>query len=129
MTSRVDSFWDFYRARKEEDKNDPIVLEVKKDFITQGKYERKALNSPTQGTGIIILKKSMTKYFRWIVDNGYFGIVLLCNLIHDEAVSEYPKTMTEVPEIMKNFMEETAAEYCKALPIPAEYNIAEHWVH
>jgi DNA polymerase I-like protein with 3'-5' exonuclease and polymerase domains len=34
-----------------------------------------SLNSPTQGSGIVILKIAMTNFFKWIVEKGYFGKV------------------------------------------------------
>ena len=93
------------------------------------KWARMVLNSPTQGTGIIILKDAMRSFFEWIVKNGYFGKVLLCDLVHDECVAEYPKELTEVPTILKSIMEESAAKFCKHLPIPAAPEVSDHWVH
>jgi DNA polymerase I-like protein with 3'-5' exonuclease and polymerase domains len=88
-----------------------------------------ALNSPTQGSGIIILKEAMNNFFRWIVKEGLFGKVLICDLVHDEAVIEYPETMPEVSEILKKFMEEASAKFCKKLPIPAVPEVGDHWIH
>ena len=93
------------------------------------KWSRMVLNSPTQGTGIIILKDAMSSFFKWIVENGYFGKVLICDLVHDECVAEYPKELVEVPQILKNIMEESAAKFCKHLPIPAAPEVSDHWVH
>ena len=71
----------------------------------------------------------MTQFFNWIVDNNLFNIVLICNLVHDEAVIEYPETMPEVSKILKEFMEKSAAVFCTSLPIPAEASVGDHWVH
>lgn len=80
-------------------------------------------------TGIIILKHAMTDFFNWILKQELFNIVLLCDLVHDEAVIEYPKKMTEVADILKKCMEDAAAIYCKSLPIPAQYAVGDHWIH
>ena len=87
------------------------------------------LNSPTQGSGIIILKYAMTLFFRWIVDNNYFNIILICNLVHDEAVIEYPKTMPFIADKLKFYMEVGSDYFCKKLPIPTEASIGYHWIH
>lgn len=80
-------------------------------------------------SGIIILKDAMANFFRWIVKNGYFGIIKICDLVHDEAVIEYPETMPEVANILKQFMEEASAKFCKKLPIPAVPEVGNHWIH
>lgn len=93
------------------------------------KWSRMVLNSCTQGTGIIILKDAMTSFFKWIVSNGYFGKVLLCDLVHDECVAEYPKELEDTPQILKRIMEESAAKFCKKLPIPAAPEVGTCWIH
>lgn len=89
-----------------------------------------ALNAPTQGTGIAILKLSMTLFFKWLCKEGYFGKVLLCNLVHDEAVIEYPKELKDivVPKL-KDYMEKGASVLCKKLPIPCVPETGDHWIH
>jgi DNA polymerase I-like protein with 3'-5' exonuclease and polymerase domains len=59
-----------------------------------------------------------------------FGKVLLCDLIHDEAVVEYPKELKDivVPKL-KECMESSAAALCKKLPIPAKPETGDHWIH
>lgn len=74
-------------------------------------------------------KCAVTQIFNWIVDNGYFGKILCCALIHDETDWEYPKEIEEFPNIVKSYMEEAAATYCKSLPIPAEASVGNHWIH
>jgi DNA polymerase I-like protein with 3'-5' exonuclease and polymerase domains len=121
-------FWDIYRALKIEDPTNPLIQKVSTHFKAASKWDRMALNAPTQGTGIIILKYAITKFFRWIVDNNYFNIVLLCNLVHDEVVIEYPKGL-EVDKVLKQYMEKSAELFCKSLPIPAEASTGNHWIH
>jgi len=99
------------------------------DKSIAAKWDRKALNSVTQGTGAIILKDSQIEVFHWVVEHGYFGKILLCNLTHDEANWEFPKEVEEFPKILEDLMEKSAAKYCKSLPIPAVAEVGEYWKH
>ena len=88
-----------------------------------------ALNSPTQGSGSVILKIAMTNFFNWIVDNGYFNVVEIAALVHDESNIIYPENLVEVPIIQKKCMEDAAALICTKLPIPADAEVADCWKH
>ena len=74
-------------------------------------------------------KVAVTNIFNWIVDNGYFGKIHCCVLVHDETNWDYPKEVTIFPSIVQKYMEEAAAQFCKSLPIPAEPAIGDHWIH
>lgn len=122
-------FWEDYR-NNHKGTGDSIALEVKTHFQAASKWDRKALNSVTQGTGAIILKDSQIDLFNWVVDNGYFGKIRLCNLTHDEANWEFPKELEDTfPKFLQDTMEKSAYKYCKALPIPAEASVGECWIH
>lgn len=121
-------FWDEYKSIHKPNK-DVVYEEVKKHFQEVSKWDRKALNSVTQGLGAIILKESQISIFNWVVDNKYFSKCRLANLTHDEANWEFPKELIKFPEIVKSKMEEAASKYCKSLPIPADTEISDHWVH
>lgn len=104
--------------------------ELKEHNMAGSKWARMALNSPTQGTGIIILKFAMCKFFQWIVENNLFEIVRICDLVHDEAVIEFPKEMKDiVPNKLKECMEFASSVFCKKLPIPAVPETGDHWIH
>lgn len=121
-------FWDEYRTVHKPAK-DNVYIEVKKHFQEVSKYDRKALNSVTQGTGAIILKDSQIAIFHYVVQNGFFGKCRLANLTHDECNWEFPENYSEFPKIIENFMEQSAAKYCKAVPIPAVAEVNSYWVH
>jgi DNA polymerase I-like protein with 3'-5' exonuclease and polymerase domains len=121
-------FWDDYREHHK-GTGDSIAQEVSMHFKAASKWDRLALNSVTQGSGIVILKIAMTNYFNWIVDNNYFGKIELAALVHDEADIIYPKEIEEAPKKLKQCMEEAAALICTKLPIPAEADIGDHWIH
>lgn len=122
-------FWDKYKACHK-GTGDAVALEVKQHFQAASKWDRMALNGPTQGGGAIVLKDAMIDWFNWVVDNGYFGKILLVNLTHDECNSEFPEELKDVyPKIVESIMEKSAAKYYHKLPIPAIAEIGNHWIH
>lgn len=121
-------FWEEYR-NCHKGTGDSIALEVRQHFQAAGKYDRLARNSVTQGTGAIIMKTAMTWLFEWIVTNGYFDVIHICASVHDEICCDYPKEVECFPKILESTMERAAAKYCKSLPIPAEAEVSDHWVH
>lgn len=121
-------FWEDYRLHHK-GTGDEIAVMVRNHFQAASKYDRYALNSPTQGTGAIIMKDAITSLFNWIVDNNLFGKVKLCVVVHDEINCEYPKELTYFPQILASLMSTSAAKYCKSLPIPAESTVEKYWVH
>lgn len=123
-------FWNTYREAKTEGSDPELVFRVKTHFKAASKYDRMARNSPCQGTAAIILKDSQIKVFNWVVDNGFFNKVLLVNLTHDEANWECPENLKDFfPDFLRRTMEESAAKYCKSLPIPASEEVHHCWVH
>ena len=125
--SFTQEFWENYRA-KHKGTGDAIAMEVREHFQAASKWDRMALNAPTQNTGIVILKDSITTFFNYIVDNNLFGVVKIVALVHDEANIEYPKDLN-MDVILKQCMENSAAKYCKSLPIPAEASVGTFWIH
>ena len=125
--SFTQEFWEEYRTRHK-DTGDAIALSVREHFQAASKWDRMALNSPTQGTGIVILKSAMTDFFNYIVDNGLFNRVKIVALVHDEANIEYPINLS-MDVVLKECMEKAAAKFCKSLPIPAEAAVGDHWIH
>ena len=130
-------YWeDFKKWREIEDlpeyiyKREYSPAERKEHEGAAAKWDRMALNAPTQGSGIAILKLSMTLFFKWLCKEGLFNKVLLCNLIHDEAVIEYPEELKDfvVPKLQE-YMEKGASVLCKKLPIPCVPETGYHWIH
>ena len=121
-------FWDEYRA-KHKGTGDYIEKEVSMHFKVASKYDRLALNSVTQGSGIVILKIAMKNFFDWIVDNKHFKDVEIAALVHDEANVIYKESISDTPAVLQKCMEDAAALVCTKLPIPAEASISDHWIH
>lgn len=126
--SFTQEFWEDYRTNHK-GTGDYIAQEVSMHFKAASKWDRLALNSVTQGSGSVILKIAITNFFNWIVDNNLFKQVEISALVHDEANIIYKKELSEVPNKLKECMEEAASLICTKLPIPAEAEISDHWVH
>ena len=130
-------YWEDWKKWKEiEDLPEEIRIreyskeELKEHNMAGSKWSRMALNSPTQGCGIIILKLAMIKFFKWIIESNLFEVVRICDLVHDEAVIEFPKDMKDiVPNKLKECMEFSSSVFCKKLPIPAVPETGDHWIH
>ena len=125
----TEEFWEEYRT-KHKGTGDRVAQEVREHFQAASKWDRMALNSVTQGSGIVILKLAMTNFFRWIVEQGYFGKVELAALVHDESNVIFPKELKDVvPQMQQKCMEEAASLVCTKLPIPAKPDVATYWKH
>lgn len=128
QASFTSDFWENYR-NYHKGTDSSIAKQVKMHFKAASKYDRLARNSPAQGTSAIMTKNAVTDIFNWIVDNGYFGIIKCCALVHDETCWEYPKEIDYFPKIVKTFMEKSASKYCKSIEIPAEESVGLYWIH
>jgi DNA polymerase I-like protein with 3'-5' exonuclease and polymerase domains len=133
-------YWNDYREVKAEYlevlKTNPkapkpkIMTELSKHFAAASKWDRYALNAPTQGGGAVCLKVASKMLFDWIVDNGYFNKVLLVNLTHDEINSEFPVELKDVyPKIVEDTMAKAGAMFYHKLPLPAVAECGDHWIH
>jgi len=80
--SFTSAFWEEYKQHK--GTGDYVEQQVKQHFKAASKWSRMARNAPTQGTCAVMLKSSQIDTFNWVVDNGYFGKVRLCALVHDK---------------------------------------------
>lgn len=122
--------WGQLYASEHKGTGDAVEQEVKRHFKAASKWDRMALNAPTQGSGSVILKIAITNFFNWLVDSEYFGKVELSALVHDEANVIYPKELHDiVPAKLKECMESAAALVCTKLPIPAVPEVAGFWRH
>ena len=104
--------------------------EIREHNMAASKWDRMSLNSPTQGTGACIVKLAAYKFFKWILQNNLFNKVLLCNMVHDEIVIEFPENIKEeAVNALTKAMETSASVFCKKLPIPAEAEVGLGWIH
>ena len=104
--------------------------ELREHNMAASKWDRMSLNSPTQGTGACIVKMAACKFFKWILQHNLFDKVLLCNMVHDEIVIEFPQELKEeTVNALTTAMESSAAVFCKKLPIPADAEVGLGWIH
>lgn len=76
--------WKAFEDTPEEIRNYEYTKdEIREHDMAAAKHDRLSLNSPTQGTGAEIIKLSLILLGRWILKNGYFGIVKICDVVHD----------------------------------------------
>ena len=62
------------------------------------------------------------------MDNNYFGVVKIVNLVHDEIVVECPEEIVDdVKPKVKQFMEEGANKFMRRIPMIADPEISNHW--
>lgn len=122
-------FWDNYKTYHK-GTGDKVALQVKQHFKEASKWDRLALNIPTQAGGAVVLKTAVINLFNWIIDNGYFNKILLVNFTHDEINSEFPKELKDsYPKLVAQIMKDAAAIYYHKLPIPAEAEVDTCWRH
>lgn len=126
--SFTEQFWEEYR-QYHKGTNDEIAQMVSRHFKVASKWDRMALNGPTQGTGACILKDSVTQLFNWVIQNGLFKKIKFCAFVHDEICVEFPEELKEFPKMLEKLMQESAAKFCKSLPIPAEASMGKYWIH
>lgn len=60
-----------------------MAMLVSSQWRIASKWDRLALNIPTQGGGAVVLKTAANEWFKWVIEHGYFGKILLVNLTHD----------------------------------------------
>ena len=122
-------FWDDYKANHK-GTGDYVAMMVRNHFQVGSFWDRMALNGPTQGGGAVLLKDAVIHLFNWIIDNNYFGKILLVNLTHDEINSEFPEELKDIyPKIVADFMAQAGAKYYHKLPIPASPEVGKFWIH
>lgn len=128
--SYTSDFWKDYK-QYHKGTNDSICREVKQHFQAKSKWcDRMSLNLPTQGGGAVVLKEAAIALYKWVIDHGYWGKILFVNFTHDEINSEFPEELKDIyPKIVSDIMQKAAAKYYHKLPIPAEAEVSDHWVH
>lgn len=122
-------FWDEYKLYHK-GTGDMIAKQVSKHFKEGSKWDRLALNAPTQGTGATCIKLAAIRMYKWVLENNYFNKCKLSALVHDEMVWEFPETLKDTfPAKLEQTMLEAAGEFCKKVPVPAEASVGKYWIH
>ena len=92
--------------------------------------QRLAQNYPIQGQSAETIKIAAILVFDYIVENNYFNIFKLIDLVHDEILAEFPKEkLEEFSKVILNAMEKSGSYYCKTIPLKASGDSGDYWIH
>ena len=129
-------FWAKYRTLKAANPSDPLVEEVRHYFKRKSASERQSINYPIQSRGSAIFKIAAVNLFKWVVDNGLFGIVKFCIPAHDEFNIEAPEDIAEeVAAKLHECMVKAGRFICRIVPLEAEVSrlkdgtLPTYWIH
>lgn len=129
-------FWDKYRRLKATNPSDPLIEEVRHYFKRKSASERQSINYPIQSRGSAIFKIAAVNLFKWVVDNGLFGVVKFCIPAHDEFNIEAPDEIAEeVANKLHECMVKAGKFICRIVPLEAEVSrlkdgsLPTYWVH
>lgn len=96
----------------------------------QNHFHKLACNYPIQGQSAELAKIGAIYFFKWILEKEYFDIVKISNLVHDEVLAEHPISLTEeVGNNLKKCLEKGGEPYCKVVPLKADIEVSDYWVH
>ena len=128
-----DGFWTTYRNEKELDSplfNNVLKPKVKKYFRYKGIIERTSYNYPVQGSAADCTKYAAYLFWKWLLHNDFFNIIKFVNIVHDEILIECPDNLAEIcSNKLKECMEKAGDYFCKRVPLTAEPQISDRWVH
>ena len=109
---------------------DPWTIEGKEYEKARAEIQRKSQNFPIQGSAADCSKLAGVIFYNHIIKNGWFNIVKICNMVHDEYEIECPENMVEeVSELLVQSMEKAGSYFCKKIPLTASVDIGDHWIH
>lgn len=109
----------------------PEIVEIIKEYDkSKAEISRIAQNFPIQGSSSDITKYACILFFKEILSRGWFNIVKIVNLIHDEIVIEYPKSFGDTPkDILLECMRNAGKPFCTIIPLNATADTGDHWIH
>ena len=136
VTKRIRWFpdWREYLQLKQISYNNKSPQERSKTAILRGFIERRAMNTPIQGTAGDMTKTALIILRDKLLDNGMLPFedakVKIVSIVHDECSLEIDKSLAKkYASIQQESMEEAGKVFVKTIPMPASPVIAIHWVH
>lgn len=104
--------------------------EIKQFWKYDGIIQRTSQNFNIQGSSAETIKIAAYFLYNWILENNYLHIIKVVNLVHDEILIECPTNLVEITkEKVKECMERSGNIYCKRVPLLAEPEDADYWIH
>lgn len=96
----------------------------------KAELQRLSQNYPIQGSSADCSKLAGILFFNEIIKRGWFNKVKIVNMIHDEYNVEAPEEITEeVAKCLKDCMVKAGTVFCKIVPLGADVEIGDYWVH
>jgi len=100
------------------------------DWYSLYKFSKLACNYPIQSQSAEVTKIATIYFLNWIINSGYFNVVKIINLVHDEIDTEAPKELQDiVAKNLKESMEKGGKAYSKIVPLKATVEISKYWKH
>ena len=128
-----EGFWKDYRAEKENNSSRFETLlkpSVKRYFKYKGIIERTSYNYPVQGSASDCTKYAAYLFWKWLLENNYFNTIKFVNIVHDEILIECPEELSqECSNKLKEYMEKAGKYFCKRVPLTADPQISDRWIH
>jgi DNA polymerase-1 len=126
-------YWDRYKELMRKSVRTP---EERSELMkTKGRIERRALNTPIQGTASDMMKLALIFIRESLLNKGIMPYdttanIKLVNVVHDECSTECTNELAEeTARIQKECMERAGAFLVKSIPMTAQPVIKNHWDH
>ncbi len=87
------------------------------------KLVKEAANFPIQASGADQIKESLIEIDKYLKDKDAW----ICNTVHDEICVIYGNKLEELPNVIKNIMEECANKYLTGVKMAVDIKVNEHW--
>jgi DNA polymerase-1 len=135
ITNRIRHFryWRDYLTLRS--KNNLTREEMSTLMKNQGNIERRAMNTPIQGTASDMTKTAIVLIRERLLEKGILpydcnAIAKLVSVVHDETSIECLEEKTnEIATLQKECMEQAGSIFIKSMPMPANPVIKKHWDH
>jgi DNA polymerase-1 len=96
------------------------------DYVSRGKAQRNATNSPIQGSSADILKRALRIFYDRTKDIQ--DKIKLVNIVHDEMNVETPTSMKkEVSKILQSSMEDAGKEFLNKVKVTVDISTSRVW--
>lgn len=105
----------------------PLAKEYRE---AMSELQRLAQNYPIQGSSADISKLAGVFFFNEILNRGWFNIVKIVNMVHDEYNIEAPADLIdEAVNVLRDCMRKAGTFFCKTVSLDAEAEIGDFWIH
>jgi len=97
---------------------------------SKSEIQRKAQNYPIQGSAADCSKLAGIILFNQLIQKDLLFKVKIVNMVHDEYNLEAPNEIAEeISDLVIKCMVAAGTQFCKTVPLGAEAQIGDHWLH